>query len=1371
MMASPSVPLALLKTLSALARGSLWLLLAATVLFLTAWGTLHWVIVPRIDDFRPLLEARTSALLGVELRIGAIKAQSTGLVPSFELDDVRLLDAQGRPALQLGRVQVALSPRSLWQLGFDQVYVERLQLQVRRDREGRIWVAGLDLSGSSGDGQGLADWFFSQHELVLQGGSIEWTDELRAAPPLLLQQVQVVLRNQGRRHEIHVNATPPALLGERLSLTGRFVQPLLSLQAGRWRDWEGQLYSATDRIDLALLRRFADLGADLQQGSGAVRLWADIKRGELQGAVVDLSLGGVRLSLGAGLEPLALLSLASRLSAKRLAEGFEVSARALAFHTPDGLHWPTADLSFQHQVAQAPRPARSELKASAVDLLVLARLAKHLPLADELRLALLTHAPKGQLRDLEASWQGALGAPSGYAAKGQLKQLTLSAAAPASGAPGLAWPLPGLQGATVEFDLNQAGGQANLRLEDGAIELPGALAEPRVPLAQLLAEVRWQIAGERLSVQLPKLSFSNADLQGEAQIKWEAPAGARRAGEAQSPGLLDLQATLSRAEGSRVHRYLPASLPQTRSYLRESITAGSATAVKIRLKGDPQKFPFVDPAQGQFSVSADLQNVNYAYAPRSLQAAGALPWPGLTQLNGALLIEGNQLQLNGLRARVAGAPGLQISRADAVLSNLDAIGVLSVNAQARGPLAEALGAVNGSPLAALAGDALSRAVVSGNADYKFRLTLPLANPGRTSVQGSVVLAGNDIQVLPETPRLTAARGTINFSDKGFAIEAGQARLFGGEARLEGGSVALTGVVVPGVAGRPAANMVLRASGTATAEGLRLARELGVVARLAEQASGSASYAGVLTLRQGEPELLLTSSLQGLGLGLPAPLKKSPESALPLRLEILPLATPAGSVRLRDQFKLELGQLLAMAFVRELGAGAPRVLQGSIAVGLTAQESAPMPDEGVLANINVPVLDLDAWDIAFTRIAGTPASAAADGPGRSGAGANPTSYLPTGLALRAQELTLGGRKFSNLVLGGSRDGQLWRANLDASELNGYLEYRPGQGSNAGRVYARLARLLIVPGGGTDIESLLAEQPASIPALDVVVADLVLRGKPMGRLEVDAVNLGASGAAGAEGAGREWRLNKLNLIMPEASLIATGSWANMTAVAPGQALRATPERRRTTMNFRLELADAGLLLARLGMKDVVRRGRGKMEGQVAWQGSPLTLDYPSMAGAFVVDIESGQFLKAEPGIAKLLGVLSLQALPRRLTLDFRDVFSEGFSFDFVRGDVAIEQGVARSNNLQLKGVTAAVLMDGRADLARETQAIRVVVVPELNAGTASLIASVINPAVGLGTFLAQWLLRRPLMDAATQEFQVDGSWADPVIRRVDRRAPSP
>ena len=138
----------------------------------------------------------------------------------------------------------------------------------------------------------------------------------------------------------------------------------------------------------------------------------------------------------------------------------------------------------------------------------------------------------------------------------------------------------------------------------------------------------------------------------------------------------------------------------------------------------------------------------------------------------------------------------------------------------------------------------------------------------------------------------------------------------------------------------------------------------------------------------------------------------------------------------------------------------------------------------------------------------------------------------------------------------------------------------------------------------------------------------------------------------------------------------------------------------------------------MRKAMRGGKGALAGQVAWLGSPLSLDYPSMAGQVNVAIEAGQFLKAEPGAARLLGVLSLQSLPRRLALDFRDLFSEGFAFDSVDGDVTIGEGVASTNNLRMRGVHAAVLMEGSADIARETQDLRVVVVPEINAGTASL-----------------------------------------------------
>jgi uncharacterized protein YhdP len=77
-----------------------------------------------------------------------------------------------------------------------------------------------------------------------------------------------------------------------------------------------------------------------------------------------------------------------------------------------------------------------------------------------------------------------------------------------------------------------------------------------------------------------------------------------------------------------------------------------------------------------------------------------------------------------------------------------------------------------------------------------------------------------------------------------------------------------------------------------------------------------------------------------------------------------------------------------------------------------------------------------------------------------------------------------------------------------------------------------------------------------------------------------------------------------------------------------------------------------------------------------------------------------------------------------------------------------------------------MEGSADIARETQDVKGVVIPEINAGTATLLATVINPAVGLGTFLAQMFLRRPLIESATQEFHIDGAWADPQITKVPR-----
>jgi uncharacterized protein (TIGR02099 family) len=1326
-----------------------WLLLALSVVVLHVW------IVPRIGDYRGALEAQASRAMGVPVRIGSITAQSGSLFPSFELRDVVLLDERQREALRLARVVASVSPRSIWRLSFEQLYIEQPQLEVRLDVLGKLHVAGLDMStDTTGEGRG-ADWFFAQREFVIKGGTVRWTDERRGAAPLLLTDVQFVARNGGRRHAMRLDATPPAGWGERFTLRGQFRQPLLSVRTGKWQSWDGQAYAELPHIDVTRLGQYVALDARIREGNGALRVWADVNEGKVTGGAVDLALMRIDTSLGKGLQPLVLRAVTGRLAGRMTDETLEFSTTNLQFDTADGMRWPGGNLWFQHTPAKGRTSERGALRADRLDLAALALIADRLPLGEATHKLIGGLEPRGLVERIDASWQGSLGAPDKYQARGRVSGFGIASqpatptaavpAAPRSAAAAPTQPLPpvgapGLRGATIDFDATQAGGSAAFSIANGALEFPGVFEDPMISIDQLSTQLTWKIDGEKAQLQLANLKFANADAEGEAQASWRTTDPAVSRGRSRFPGVLELQGKLNRADGTRVFRYLPLHIPKhTRDYVRDSVTKGSASVVDFKVKGDLWHMPFTDPRHGDFRIAARVADVTYAYVPPV--AGEAKTWPALNGLSGELVFERAGMLVRNARGRVVGAPNIEVVKAEAQIADMaHHAPLLKVDAQAKGALGELLRA--GSPLAGEAGPTLAHARATGNADYRMRLELPLAAMDKAKVQASIALADNEIQIAPEMPPLTQARGTLSFTENGFSLAGVQARAMGGALRIEG-------------AGRyaGAANeLSIRAQGTATADGLRAAREVDWLARLAKNTSGSTPYTASLTVREGASEFSFVSSLQGLALQLPAPLAKPADESMPLSIEkkvVLREARPGAAALLQDRLSIELGRVGSASYVRDISGSEPRVLRGGIGIGLAAGESAAAPERGVLANIQLARIDVPAWQALFSEITGKPSETA----GSEAAADDASAYLPNILALRAKELAVGGRTLHNVVMGGTRDGGLWRANIDATELSGYAEYRSAQ---AGRVHARLARLKIAPSEASAVESLLDEQPGTLPALDIVVDDFELLGRRLGRAEIDAVNRG--------GAGREWRLNKLAFSMPEATFTAQGSWA---AVPGSAAARGRGEQRRTTMDFKLEIADAGELLARFGMKDVVRRGRGRLEGEVHWSGSPFSLDYPSLGGKLQIDVEQGQFLKADPGIAKLLGVLSLQALPRRLTLDFRDVFSQGFAFDFLRGDATISQGAASTNNLQMKGVNAAVLMDGSADIARETQKLRVVVVPEINAGTAALVATAINPAIGLGTFLAQMVLSRPLIAAATQEFQIEGTWTDPKIAKVPRR----
>lgn len=1391
-----------------------WLVIGSSAVVgmaIVLWLVLQWGILPRIEVWRPAIEQRASEALGVPVSIGVIRAVDSGIgwTGAFEMQQVVLLDpVTKQEALRLPRVRAALSAASLypgwdgvWRLRLRQLVLDEPELEIRRDPQGRLWVAGLDLGGTRGEGgTAFSDWFFSQREFLIRGGVVRWTDASLDAAPLVLNQVDLVVRNGVRRHALRLDATPPATWGERWSLRGDFTQPLLAASSlavpasgslparifsrpGDWQRWQGSLYAELPAVDLAPMQPYLAAFWAPTQGLGALRAWVDVREGRLLAATADLQLRDLSLRLAPEREPLTLTRIGGRLAIKHEPaepdrdEGWSVDIKQLGFATAAGPEWPTADGRMAWRRAADGSWTGGELTAPRLDLARLSQVLALLPtgwVGADLQGRAVSLAAQGEATELEASWSGPLSAPQRYRVKTQLRGLALAPAeSPPPDVNGHVAPArPGIQGADIALDLNETGGDAKVSVRNGALTFPGVFAQPRIELATLDTTLEWRIqpapqgGSPKLELEARDLQFANADLQGQFDLQWT-----RGGVTPEAPlGVIDLSGKLGRVEAIKVPRYLPLALGAgLEDYLRRALQAGQASGVSVVLRGPLAEFPFGAPPAasaahsqaGEFRLAVQMEGVRFAYLPGDAAWNGdptdveRRPWPAFNDVKGELVFERQTMQLRKLGGRLGtvGSGGLVLRDVDGSIREPGSANpVLVIDGNVRGPLNDALRYVDATPVGGWLGDALAQASATVGAqppiDLQLGLTIPLNDGPRTQVRGKLQIAGNDLKLRPDVPLLAAARARIDFTERSFALNQGAATVLGGEAQFDGGS-------------QPDGSMRFNVQGTASAESLRRTPELGALSSAAGILSGQTDYKVALGFVRDHVEWQFSSSLAGLGVDLPAPLGKRAEQTLPLRAQVSLQPTPAAGALQRDTLRVDLGpdtaRVLQAQYLRELAPGGARVLRGGLAVGATAGEALPQPAKGVTANLVFSQLDVAAWQRAADALSPAAPADAKTAPAATG-------YAPDRWNLRAQALTVGGYPLTAVKATVSRNSDLWTLDIDATEVAGRAEYRPPgavQAKDAGRVMARLARLSIPKGADDPIRSVFDKTTAtSLPAIDVVIDDFELRGKRLGRLEIDAVNRAAEGPD-PTGSG-EWQLKLLRLVTPqdEALFNGTGRWAAPTRAG---------EPRRVLLDFTLEVADGGALLARLGQADVIKGAKGSIGGQIGWLGSPLALDYPSLDGQMTLSFERGQFLQADPGVAKLLGVLSLQSLPRRMLLDFSDVFEKGFAFDAITGDVTLARGVASTRNLKMRGVQATVLMEGATDVQLETQDLRVWVIPDINANAASLAYIAINPVVGIGAFLAQLFLQRPLAAATTREFHVTGPWAAPLVVPVVRTSP--
>lgn len=530
-------------------------------------------------------------------------------------------------------------------------------------------------------------------------------------------------------------------------------------------------------------------------------------------------------------------------------------------------------------------------------------------------------------------------------------------------------------------------------------------------------------------------------------------------------------------------------------------------------------------------------------------------------------------------------------------------------------------------------------------------------------------------------------------------------------QLFGGAVAISGGT------RPDAGTLITAKGRASTEGIRALFDHPWRRRLA----GASDYTATVTMKEGRTQLSFESSLEGVSSTLPQPLAKAAGESLPLRVEVFP---GEGRDRISVSLGPPAGRIIAAEFLRAGQGGAMppplQVQRALVTFNPAPGDVARIPERrGTTLRGALPALDLDLW-LPLLGEGGTEEGA---------------SY-----ELRLGLLDALGKRMRGVTLQGVTDGGGWSANMSAAEFAGNLVYRSEGG---GRLIARFSRFALPedsPGAKRDGGA------KELPAVDIVADSFTHRGRKLGRVEIQARH-----------EGRDWRIDKLAMLNPDSSLSGSGLWK----VGEGS---------RTSLNFKLEVSDVGHFLDRFGYPDHVKGANGRLAGTLAWNGDPVSIDYATLSGDLQMQAGDGQFLEIEPGIGKLVALMSLQMLPRRIALDFRDVFSKGFQFDRIASALAIERGVMSVKEFRMRGPAAEVNMTGQVDLSLETQNLNVKVIPQLG-DTASTVVGLVNPVAGVATLIAGRLLKNPLGKIFAFDYAISGTWSDPKVEKLQPRAPPP
>ena len=765
--------------------------------------------------------------------------------------------------------------------------------------------------------------------------------------------------------------------------------------------------------------------------------------------------------------------------------------------------------------------------------------------------------------------------------------------------------------------------------------------------------------------------------------------------------IVDIRSSWSINDLSAVKRYLPAKLikPTLYRWLSEALVAGNAPRGTMRLSGPLDKFPF-DNGEGVFRIESRFEDTTLRYSDL---------WPDATNMSLDVVVDGMHLYSH---RNSSNNEGNSIVDAKIEIPDLRKP-VLSIDAFATGSLESIREFSQNSPISKLFGGHLARISVEGDASFSLQLTYPIMDRENFDFTTRIQINGGTLSFEGFQPKLTELNGIVNVSRDSVSSETLFGRFLGEQVNIELHSASDKSAPY---------SVIAEATGRLTDAGLieELAPPLEKIIQGASEYTASIRFPRSGLENPAPFQIVIESRLEGMAINLPVPLQKAADATMPLSFS---LEFPEeGHISAVGSLSDKLNWSLSFRKSNDSGWDFDR---GALAIGGDYPEFPEV--RGLQITGATDYVSLDDW-LSL---------------GRRGSGNLGVADRIRSINIAVGNLYVIGQDLKNHRIGLQRSAQDWLVSVSGKQVSGTVSVP--YDFTSGRPLVVNMENMILPGADEAFAATRDEDktsdPRDIPPLSITAKNFALGERFFGELRAEFLSterglesseLTTSDATFSTGGGAGWVIDPLD---------ETGQ--------------------RTYLNAKLISRNIEKTMARLNYQPGITGEDLEIDLDLSWSGGPSEDFLASIDGEVRLRFGAGTLADVEPGAGRVFGLMSVVALPRRMSLDFSDVFDKGFAFDTITGTFKIEKGQAYTCNLSLEGPAADVGIVGRAGLA--TRDYEQTAIVSANVGnTLPIVAAVVaGPQVAAALLIFSQIFKKPLQEVGQIYYGIDGSWDEPEI----------